>query len=545
MSTLNRHTSHPAVKSGDLYFNRNDYSEAIKYYDKALQMSEKNLDALMGKGLALREIGKWSDAILCFDNYVKYSEKPHQKIDGLMNKGNVYINMGKYPEASECFYKCIEIDRRSSAEAYNGLGIVNNYLGAYLEAIRFFDRALAGKKDKRFAVIHRNKGTVFHELGRDDEAINSYARALSLNENELGALIGKMRYYNKCGKNDEANEYYKQALDVDPNFVVLSHIGDGVSFHMDSNYDEALQEYDKAVEASSKYEVASQYASLIYINKGLLLYSMGKYNEAIDCFNEALKKDTTYRILSLIGIGAAQDELLNPILATKYYNEATDSDPNLEIASLTNITYLADNTTNLFKAYNNRILDKIIIRMRMSLSRPVIDPDLEEIARRGYQEKEVSQELLQEIKRSTLEVGIAGEEIINSYLVSLCEDGKIKQFKWISKHNANSPFDFCVENCVNEQINIDVKSTRGEFSRRIHISYGELKTMCFSDRRYDIYRVYELNDDGAKLRIADDMRSFASSVLQNFDGLPKGVTPDSISVDTSILNFSQEILIYK
>lgn len=549
MSTLNRHTSHPAVKSGDLYFNANNYLESINYYDKALQMGEDNLEALMGKGFALREIGKFLDAIQCFDEYIKYSKELHQKIDGFLYKGYTYISTGAYMEASESFDKCIEIDRKATVGAYIGLGLVNDYLGAYHEAIRFYNKALGGRKDKHFAFIYTNKGNVFHRLGRDYEAIDSYSTALSFDKNELGALIGKMVYYNKCGRYNEANEYYKQALNVDPNFVVLSHISRGISLHLDSKYDEVLQEYDKAIEVSSKYEVALQYASLIYINKGLFLYSIDKYNEAIDCFNEALKKDTTYSILSWIGIGASQEKLSNSKLAIEYYNKATDSDPNLEMASLNNILYINNERGYeegyFCEAFNNRLLNKIIRRMRMRLSSPVMDLDFEDIALGGYHEKEMTREHLQEIKGTTLEVGIAGEEIINAYFRSLCKDGKIKWCKWISKYNANSPYDFWIENCDNEKINIDVKSTRGEFDRLIHISYGELKIMCHGDRRYDIYRVYKLNDDNAKLRIASDMRSFASIVLEKFETLPAGVTSDSISVDTSILKFGLEVVIHK
>ena len=75
MSKLNRHSSHPVVQSGDLYFNSNKYLDAIKYYDKAIQMSKSNLEALMGKGLALREIGKYMGAISCFNQCINVSKE--------------------------------------------------------------------------------------------------------------------------------------------------------------------------------------------------------------------------------------------------------------------------------------------------------------------------------------------------------------------------------------------------------------------------------------------------------------------------------------
>jgi hypothetical protein len=118
-------------------------------------------------------------------------------------------------------------------------------------------------------------------------------------------------------------------------------------------------------------------------------------------------------------------------------------------------------------------------------------------------------------------------------------------FEWVSKKNAISPYDFYVININNERINVNVKSTNEEFNRLFHISYGELKRIVLGPERYDIYRVYELNNANAKFRIATDIRSFASGILEILKGLPKGVVADGVLVDTSLLKFEQEIMIHK
>ena len=75
-----------------------------------------------------------------------------------------------------------------------------------------------------------------------------------------------------------------------------------------------------------------------------------------------------------------------------------------------------------------------------------------------------------------------------------------------------------------------MKTTRGEFDRRIHISLGELVEMSRGPERYDLFRVYEVTDGEARLRIARDVKPFADRVLQTLAQLPQGVTVDSISV---------------
>jgi hypothetical protein len=81
-----------------------------------------------------------------------------------------------------------------------------------------------------------------------------------------------------------------------------------------------------------------------------------------------------------------------------------------------------------------------------------------------------------------------------------------------------------------------VKTTEGDFNTPIHISYNELLKMCESTP-YDLYRVYDIADRRAELRIAPDMRNFAEQVLAIFEQLPDGVRPDSISVSPEVLNF--------
>jgi hypothetical protein len=73
------------------------------------------------------------------------------------------------------------------------------------------------------------------------------------------------------------------------------------------------------------------------------------------------------------------------------------------------------------------------------------------------------------------------------------------------------------------------------------VSNGELKQIAFGKERYDIYRVYEINIQAAKLRISRDIRDFAKKIFGVFEGLPEGVTPYSISISPSSLQFDQEI----
>jgi hypothetical protein len=90
---------------------------------------------------------------------------------------------------------------------------------------------------------------------------------------------------------------------------------------------------------------------------------------------------------------------------------------------------------------------------------------------------------------------------------------------------------------------LDVKSTDGEFNQRIFVSIGELRQMAFGKERYDIYRVFNIENETARLRIHRDVRDLAKEVLDIFGKLPLGVIPHNVSISPSSLRFDSEIIL--
>jgi hypothetical protein len=86
-----------------------------------------------------------------------------------------------------------------------------------------------------------------------------------------------------------------------------------------------------------------------------------------------------------------------------------------------------------------------------------------------------------------------------------------------------------------------VKSTGGEFDRPLHISSNELAEMADQTRRYDIYRVFAVAKNRARLRIAEGAGGFGAAVRQHLTGLQQGVQVDSVSVEPIMLSFGRQI----
>jgi hypothetical protein len=125
--------------------------------------------------------------------------------------------------------------------------------------------------------------------------------------------------------------------------------------------------------------------------------------------------------------------------------------------------------------------------------------------------------------------GELGEEFVNEHLSGERTAGRITGFRWESRDNPVSPFDFAIQ-WQKANTKMDVKSTRGEFERPIHVSIGQLVEMVRGPERYDLYRVYAMTESEARLRVARDVKAFAEGILNSLASLPAGVTVDSVSV---------------
>lgn len=148
----------------------------------------------------------------------------------------------------------------------------------------------------------------------------------------------------------------------------------------------------------------------------------------------------------------------------------------------------------------------------------------------------VSKEDLRRARDNADVTGMLGEEFVDNYLQEQQSKNHIDAYKWSSSTNAVEAFDFI----IGENEYLDVKSTTGGFSQKIHVSINELLHMRDLPS-YKIYRIYAIDKQKAKLRISTDMRQFALSVLEKIDPLILGVRVDTVSISPDVLMFGEEI----
>ncbi len=157
--------------------------------------------------------------------------------------------------------------------------------------------------------------------------------------------------------------------------------------------------------------------------------------------------------------------------------------------------------------------------------------------------RRITRSELERARQRADDVGLAGEELMDAYFESRHSSKDVESHVWVADENAIAAFDFTVKLHGQPNSKVEVKSTSGKFTQILHLSVSQLIEIRDSADPYHIYRVYELDDRYAKLRIATDVRAFAEQVLDRFSQLPQGVTVDSISIRPETLPFGTEMIV--
>ena len=153
--------------------------------------------------------------------------------------------------------------------------------------------------------------------------------------------------------------------------------------------------------------------------------------------------------------------------------------------------------------------------------------------RRGRGARRATPEDVERASREMARIGAEGEALVNGYLAVQRDAAGSWQYEWSSAADTYAPYDFrCVFNDGSELL-IDVKTTKQGAEQGFHMSLAEVICAAESEGEYRIYRLHGLSDDGATLRISEDIREFAKKLLDAHDtGMPEGVIADGFSIAT-------------
>lgn len=168
--------------------------------------------AWFNKGVALAKLGKYEEAIECYDKVIELNPN---YAPAWYNKGVALAKLGRYEEAIECYKKAVELNP-DYVDAWFNMGVAYAKLGKYEEAIKCYDKVLELNPKDYYA--WNNKGVALAKLGKYEEAIECYKKAIELNPNYADAWYNLGLALTKLGKYEEAIKCFDKVLQLKPEY---------------------------------------------------------------------------------------------------------------------------------------------------------------------------------------------------------------------------------------------------------------------------------------------------------------------------------------
>ncbi len=154
-----------------------------------------------------------------------------------------------------------------------------------------------------------NKGFSLSALGKHQEAIDCYNKALEINPNFASAWSNKGSILGKQGRYEEELKCYDRAIEIDPKYVSAWY-NKGNLLGRQGRFEESLKCLDRAIEIDPNFAPT-------WHGKGVILGKQGRFEEASKCFNCAIEinqRDALVwygKALSEDGLGRRQDAIFS------------------------------------------------------------------------------------------------------------------------------------------------------------------------------------------------------------------------------------------
>ncbi|MBU3558524.1 tetratricopeptide repeat protein [Polynucleobacter sp. Nonnen-W13] len=211
---------------GVLLIQTKQFTSALHFLTKALQIKPDYVEALFNRGLALKELHRLEEALASYDKAIAIKLDYAQAYS---NRGNVLKELHCLEEALISYDKAIEI-KPNIAEAHFNRGNTLKELHRLEEALISYDKAIEIKPN--IAEAHFNRGNVLKEIGLKSEAKNSYDKALLIESSLILARWGRAMSALPIIPNNIEEiqssrvEFSRELSDLD-NWFTQEHLNDG------------------------------------------------------------------------------------------------------------------------------------------------------------------------------------------------------------------------------------------------------------------------------------------------------------------------------
>ena len=173
---------------GRAKYNENRFEEAIRAFQKCLELHPQHVLAADGQGLSYAGLNRTTDAIASFQNAISWQENAAQRTpEPYIDMGDFFNQQGRFDDALPVLQKAVTIAPRN-IRAHEVLGKTLLNLNRLPDAQRELEAAISIDPDQ--AALHYLLGQVYRKQGRMEEAKSEMDRFQLLKAKEPPAKSG-------------------------------------------------------------------------------------------------------------------------------------------------------------------------------------------------------------------------------------------------------------------------------------------------------------------------------------------------------------------
>ena len=198
-------------------------------------------------------------------------------------KGKIYSKLNMFQEALNNFKKSIKLGDDNNLENIYGCAKAYKELNLFENSLYYYKKALSlDKSAKSYYLL----GTCLYSMGKKEEAIESYDKSISLDQDYFLAYYSKGICLSNLNLKEEAITMYDKVISINNNFID-AYFQKGYCLYSIKQYELALEQMNKVLELDPNYYEA-------YYEKGFCLLKLKKINEAIAEISKYIQQNDTF-----------------------------------------------------------------------------------------------------------------------------------------------------------------------------------------------------------------------------------------------------------
>ena len=257
---------------GRIYLESGKFAEAVDVFTKTHQLKPDDLDTTSNLALALTKVGRNNEAITYLTQVTALRRFVPQDFYTL---GEAYANAGDWLKAADAFKGVGGIE----PEPFSLSGIMLYNADKLDLALETFNKVKQLDVNVSHAESSYYMADIFRRLGNIQEALGNYNRVLTLQPDNIGALVQVSYICFKLGQFGDAERHYTKLAKLDPTNAALTNLA-----ALQSKENEFKKDTNKPTPGITLVDVvrANPNNGEAHINLGAQYITEGSYSEAIE-----------------------------------------------------------------------------------------------------------------------------------------------------------------------------------------------------------------------------------------------------------------------